>query len=303
MNFNNTFASLFSIIFISGCGNGKSTHMEKVIIPPPLVKENFQAIYAIQNEDGTYSTNQGIWEVPEHVKTVKIIGCSGGNGGGGGGAGGAGATFFDGNWNGSSEGGNGSHGGAANKQEISPSGNVGTIGTLHGRPAGSGVPGGYPKAVNATVNGGFGEIGELTYFGDYIFKSANENEQNFKNTVKTIISEDIDNICLGGMGGVGGAGGIGGRRDSRVAGNGGQGGNGIDGNHALMYEKIINVTPFQKVSYQVGRGGRGGSGSSEVVSGQFDERTGFFPRGGDGSPGQNGQAAKPGVLYIQWVGL
>jgi hypothetical protein len=306
MSFSKVILSLISVALISGCGMKKSSISEKVIVDAPLVaKLKTASFYASQNEDGTYSTFKGSWTVPEYVKSVKIIGCSGGNGGGGGGAGGGGGRFYEGNWSNDSQGGNGSSGGDAN--EIIGSGEAGGKGE-YGKLNGLSIHfrnRDYPQAPSANQAGGKGGVGEQTFFGNFAFKSASLNSQNIDNSVKLTSSYDIHNVCLGGLGGDGGFGGHGSHerfgKTNFEGGKGGQGGKGKNGFHSIVEEFIIDVTPGQTIAIQVGKGGRGGDRSHEIVRGQEGgpERA----NGHSGNQGKDGKSGKPGVLFIQWIGL
>lgn len=313
----------FSAFLLSSCGGGGSEekivqNIPNIVVPSALTKLNSKAFYVTKNTDGTYTTLSDSWVVPPRVTSVRITGCSGGNGGAGGGAGGAGAKFFDRNWSGASWGGNGSAGGDANG--IGGSGGVGQVGLLGRYTDNNGQQwyegthtssnGGikYPQADSATQPGNGGGNGEQTIFGNYIFLPASDNKNNDNNIAKIKSLVDLEEVCLGGAGGAGGAGGLGGKAESDLGNNvtrqffggvGGRGGNGQIGFHAMVAVATINVTPGETIPIQVGVGGSGGVGSSQIASGQSGS---FGSNGQNGNPGANGASGKPGALVLEWVG-
>ncbi len=121
--------SILTLCALNSCKTEKED--EKIKVEPPqihILSNMHSKVFTPQkNADGSFSPFQGEWLVPEHVTSVKIIGCSGGNGGGGGGAGGAGAKFFSGNWSGASWGGDGSAGGRANGNKAGQNGEAGVL--------------------------------------------------------------------------------------------------------------------------------------------------------------------------------
>ena len=307
-------------ILVLGALNSCKTEKEdeKIKVEPPqihiLSNMHSKVFIPQKNPDGSYSPFQGEWLVPEHVTSVKIIGCSGGNGGGGGGAGGAGAKFFSGNWSGASMGGDGSAGGGANGNNLGQNGEAGLLGRYKDDNgpwfAASSNSGGYQRAGSASQNGEAGAEGEATVFGQRTFLKASLNKNNENNVLKIKTKFSDFQVCLGGVGGSGGRGGVGGYAEVNnviganvryfQGGIGGKGGNGTTGFHSLVEEYSIAVTPGAKIPIYVGVGGKAGSGSKQTMFGQ--EGGGFGTNGGNGTPGSHGQNGSPGVLYIEWIG-
>ncbi|KAB8028054.1 hypothetical protein [Fluviispira multicolorata] len=309
--------SFLAMAIVQGCGgNPREEIKENIIyIPRPQVKTklNTKILKPAFNKDGTYSSLNGFWTVPDNVYSVKMIGCSGGNGGGGGGAGGAGAGLFTGNWNGNSLGGNGSAGGDANGiVESGERGNPGKRGhicderhnVLKCTPFQNSFPG-FQAANSATKNGESGKLGEISEFGDFKFQYASQNIMSIvnNNSLSGNLTEHYK-YCSGGAGGKGGKGGVGAsvslgdQNTKQYGGFGGDGGHGKDGFAALVQEHTLQVQPGQVISYKVGIGGNGGIRSDQAHGGQVSRG---YPNGQAAQLGTNGVAGNPGVLVLQWV--
>lgn len=310
--------SLFCLLIVlNSCKKDKEE--EKVKVNPPeihiLSNQNSKFFTAQMNSDGSFSPYQGEWIVPEHVTSVKVIGCSGGNAGGGGGAGGAGASYYMGSWFGASWGGNASAGGGANGHHSGQPGQLGQLGKYREEVGGwysaEKTANGYPQAVSAKISGTLGKEGEGSIFGPLTFSKASENTKNIDNTMKINSKFTEYAVCLGGFGGRGGKGGHGsyfeypnfanGQSRYFHGGIGGKGGDGLNGYHSIIEEHTLNVTPGTKFTVYVGVGGKGGIGSKERSPHQGGDRV-MGSASGDGFPGEDGQNGRPGIIYIEWIG-